>query len=224
MTKIKVCGLMEKPDVDFCITAGVDILGFVVEYPIPVPWNLTIQEAKPLISGVNDSTKTCVVAGGTQNRILALADNLRPDIVQLHYKETLSEVSCLSEKLSHMGIKTIKALRINEYGKCDFEISDPVQAAKVLSDTGINAIAVDSYSESMPGGTGKTVNLDSFLLIQKESAIPVILAGGLNLENLPKIVSSAKPYAVDILTGVEIAYGKKDWSKISQIVREIKHL
>ena len=133
---------------------GLDIqLQIPVYLPRQLYRNLTIQEAKPLISGVNDSTKTCVVAGGTQNRILALADNLRPDIVQLHYKETLSEVSCLSEKLSHMGIKTIKALRINEYGKCDFEISDPVQAAKVLSDTGINAIAVDSYSESMPGGT-----------------------------------------------------------------------
>ena len=48
-TKVKICGLMREEDVELCVNAGTDIIGFVVEYPVDVPWNLE-QDIQPGIS------------------------------------------------------------------------------------------------------------------------------------------------------------------------------
>lgn len=46
---VKICGLMREEDVDHCINSGADIVGFVVDYPVAVPWNLDIKRAGELI-------------------------------------------------------------------------------------------------------------------------------------------------------------------------------
>jgi phosphoribosylanthranilate isomerase len=127
----------------------------------------------------------------------------------------------MARSLKQQGIKTIKALRINSDGRCDFEMPDPVAAAKALSESEISAILVDSYTETMPGGTGKAVGLSTFRRIKKESSLPVILAGGLNPANIGNIVYEAQPYAVDILTGAEKSPGHKDPDKISRIMAAV---
>lgn len=218
MTRVKICGLMNAHDVHLCVQAGVHMVGFVVDYPVPVPWNLTRDEAKELIERVPPFVSTCVVTGGSVERVLNIVHKTRPNAVQLHYKETLHEVKEIAYQLQLRGIKTIKALRIDRDGNCDFEIQDPVKAARELSKTGISAILVDSFTESMPGGTGVMVNLSAFQTIQKESSLPVILAGGLNPTNIQSVIHDAHPYAVDVLTSVEEKPGQKDPDKISQFV------
>ncbi|MDD2402203.1 MAG: phosphoribosylanthranilate isomerase, partial [Clostridia bacterium] len=63
MTRVKICGLMKRKDVNSCVQAGVHMVGFVVNYPVPVPWNLTMVEAKKLIYQVPPFVSTCVVTG-----------------------------------------------------------------------------------------------------------------------------------------------------------------
>ena len=221
MTRVKICGIMNERDIEICVKAGVHVLGFVVDYPVPVPWNLTPERARELIASVPPFIQTCVVIGGGVRKILDIAAVTRPNLVQLHYRESLDEIVEMARSLKQQGIKTIKALRINSDGKCDFEIPDPAMAARALLNTGISAILADSYTKTMPGGTGIAVELSTFRRIKKESSLPVILAGGLNPANIENIVFEAQPYAVDILTGSEESPGHKDPGKISRLMAAI---
>ncbi|MBH1941749.1 phosphoribosylanthranilate isomerase [Mobilitalea sibirica] len=222
MVNIKICGLMKEEDVNLCVNSGVNIVGFVVEYPVPVPWNLDVLEARELISTTPAQVKTCVVTGGTIDKVLQIAKETSPDIIQLHYKENLEETVQIAKELKQLGIETIKALRINDRGFCDFEISDPAMAARELSKTGITAILVDTYTNAMPGGTGMNVNFHTFHKVKDNSTLPVILAGGLNPVNIIDILSKTNPDAVDVLTGVEQSPGYKEKEKIEQFVNKIR--
>lgn len=221
MTQVKICGLMNREDIDICVRAGVHMLGFVTEYPMAVPWNLTAAKAGELIRGVPPFVRTCVVTGGSVERVLNIAYETCPDVVQLHYNETLEEVAEISRKLQLRGIKTVKALRINANGKCNFEITHPAAAARELSGTGIWAILADSCTDERPGGTGVMVDITTYRIIQKESAVPVILAGGINPGNILPILHEVHPCAVDILTGSEAERGRKDPKKIRKIMSAI---
>lgn len=222
MTRVKICGLMNRTDVDLCVKAGVHCVGFVVDYPLPVPWNLTRGEARKLIDKIPPLVNSAVVTGGSVESILAVAKATRPDIIQLHYQETLPEVKELSHRLSLLGIKTVKALRIDGNGKCAFEISDPADAARALAETKISALLVDSYTASLPGGTGVRVDLSTFMTIRQATDLPVILAGGLNPSNVLQLIKETNPYAVDVLTGVEQESGRKDLQKVYHFMKEIK--
>ena len=224
MTRVKICGLMNGEDVDLCVKAGVHAVGFVVDFPVSVPWNLTKAEARKLIDKVPPFVSSCVVTGGDVERILAVAKATRPDIVQLHYQETLQEVKDLAQRLSLLGIKTIKALRIDSEGKCAFEFPDPAIAARALAETKISALLVDSYTASRPGGTGVTVDVSTFKTIRQEIALPVILAGGLNPNNVLSLIQDTNPYAVDVLTGLEERPGRKDPEKVYRFMQAIKAL
>lgn len=221
-TRVKICGLMNERDVTLCVQAGVDMLGFVVDYPTPVPWNVPMEEARELIQRVPPFVSTCVVTGGPVENVIDNVQKICPNVVQLHYKETLAEVKEIAAELQQHGIKVMKALRIDSNGNCNFEIEDPVIAARELSRTGISAILVDSYTESMPGGTGVRVSLSTFRTIQKESNLPVILAGGLNPTNIQSLTQEVHPFAVDVMTGVEKKPGEKDAAKVYKFVQSCK--
>lgn len=222
MIRVKMCGLMNGEDVDLCIKAGVHTVGFVVEFPVPVPWNLTRFEAGKLIDRVPPCVSSCVVTGGSVESVIAVAKAARPDMVQLHYQETLEEIKELAFRLDLLGIKTIKALRIYAQGRCAFEIPDPAEAARALAETKISALLVDSYTAARPGGTGVTVDLSTFRTIKRETALPVILAGGLNSANILQSIKETSPYAVDVLTGVEERPGKKDPEKVYRFMQAVQ--
>ncbi len=80
-------------------------MGFVVDFPASVPWNLTRAEAGALIGQVPPFVSSCAVTGGPVGQVLAVAKAARPDIVQLHYQETLAEVKELAHRLGLLGIK-----------------------------------------------------------------------------------------------------------------------
>lgn len=221
MTRVKICGLMNEHDIRLCEEAGVDMLGFVVDYPVPVPWNLSVNEARPLIQAVSPFVSTAIVTGGSVEKVLDLARKTRPNVVQLHYEESLDDIRKIARELNRLGIKVVKALRINRNGRCNFEIEDPAMAAKELAKTGISAILVDSYTETRPGGTGVMVDLSTFKIIQQASTVPVVLAGGLNPDNVRSIVKDMQPYAVDVMTGVEEKPGKKDEKSIKKFMKGV---
>lgn len=221
MVRIKICGLMSSEDVDVCARSGAHTVGFVVDYPTPVPWNLTAAKAKELIMNTPPFVSTCVVTGGSVEKVLKTVHETLPNIVQLHYKESLQEVKEITRQCKLIGIKVIKALRMSRNGNCDFELQNPAEAVKELSKTGIAAILIDSFSEALPGGTGMTVDLSVFRKLQQGCPMPLILAGGLNPKNITSILHNVSPYGVDILTGVEEKPGLKDPEKIRSFIESV---
>ena len=155
MTRVKICGLMTEKDVHMCAKAGADAVGFVTEYPISVPWNISREKARDLAAMTPPFMTSTAVVGGPVETILQIAETVRPNLLQLHGDETLAEIGQICLALENTGTKVIKALRIDvDTGKAKFAIEDPLEAVKVLAATGISGLVVDSKTASRPAGTG----------------------------------------------------------------------
>ena len=201
--KIKICGLTRECDVRLCEEYGVDVLGFVVEYPREVPWNLTREQVKPLIAAAK--RPTCIVTGGSPTRVVALAMELQPAMVQLHYKETVAQTAEIAETLKKSGIKTIRAV----YEDADIE---------ALCATDIDAILVDSRTSENAAQNVGMIDTDLFHRIKAKSTKPLIIAGGITPENVCNIIARTGADWIDVMTGVERSPGIKDKMKIEAMI------
>jgi len=223
MTRVKICGLMTEEDIHVCVGAGADALGFVTEYPIPVPWNITREKARDLVAAAPPFVSTTSVVGGPAAAVLEIAELVRPHFLQLHGDETFEEIRNICSSLHGTGIKVLKALRIDVHsGKALFSVSDPLKASAILAGSGISALVLDSKTASRPAGTG--VSLD-WSIVRKISAtirIPLILAGGLTVHNVARAVAQVRPYGVDVISGVEKHAGVKDEKLVKAFIRAAK--
>ena len=225
MVRVKLCGLMSPEDVEMAEAAGADALGFVTEYPIPVPWNLDRERAAYLAALVSPFVTTVAVVGGPPEEMIRIARKVRPRVLQLHGDESLDDIRQVLEGLEGTGIRVIKALRIEvETGQARFEEADPTKAGAALAGSGIAALIVDSKTSSRPAGTGVTLDWDVSARMVKEIDLPLILAGGLTMENVAGAVQKVKPYAVDVISGVEIEPGVKSGEKMREFVKAAKGL
>ena len=206
--QIKLCGLMREQDAIMCAELGADILGFVVEYPVEVPWNLTRDRAKRLIKMT--PCATCVVTGGTTEQVLSLASGLMPDMVQLHYQETIEQTADIAEKLGQMGIKTIKAVHnMDEMDR--------------LNQTRIDAILLDSRTHQNASDCGSVLEVDLYRQTCEKTNKPIILAGGITPENVMWILAQTGADRIDVMTGVESAPGIKDKDKVKKLMQNAKN-
>jgi len=82
-----------------------------------------------------------------------------------------------------------------------------------------SALLLDSYNPSSYGGTGEIFD---WSLARVKIGLPIILAGGLNSENVSDAISQVNPYAVDTSSGVESAPGVKDIDKILAFIRSVR--
>jgi len=223
MVRVKMCGMMNRKDLIFAETAGADAVGFVTEYPVPVPWNLSREQAAELVLAASPFLTTVAVVGGPPDRMIRIARAVKPKILQLHGDETLNQIEEVVVGLKGTGIRVIKALRVNvDTGKARFDETDPVKAGEILAGSGIGALVVDSQTSSMPAGTGVALDWDMAAKIASRINLPVILAGGLTAGNVPAAVRKVKPYALDVISGVEDGPGIKNPEKMEAFVRAAK--
>ena len=127
MTRVKICGLMTEKDVHMCAKAGADAVGFVTEYPISVPWNISRIKTRDLAALTPPFMATTAVVGGSVKTILQIAETVRPNLLQLHGDETVTEIGQICLSLENTGTKVIKALRIDvDTGKAKFAIATTI--------------------------------------------------------------------------------------------------
>ena len=125
------------------------------------------------------------------------------DTLQFHGDETVNE--CMQYNMPF-----IKSVRV----------SSETDLKKISNDfSKASALLLDSYSPNTYGGTGKPFD---WSLACVEIDLPVILAGGLNPDNVAEAISQVKPYAVDASSGVESAKGVKDIDKIKSFISNIR--
>lgn len=223
MTRVKICGLMSESDVQMAVSAGADSLGFVTEYPIPVPWNILRARSAELAALAPPFVTTTAVVGGAVKEMLAIARTVRPHFLQLHGDETMEEIRAVCESLAGTGTKVLKALRINvETGEALFAIKDPVEACVLLEQSGIAGLVLDSKTSSRPAGTGVPLDWSSIRRVIKNIHLPVILAGGLTPGNVRRAIELVQPYAVDVITGVEREAGVKDPQRMRDFVKAVR--
>lgn len=201
--KLKICGLMRQEDMTLCCRVGVDICGFVTEYPLDVPWNLTRKQCADLIRSVSSPTKSCIVTGGSREKILDLALQLRPDLVQLHYHETAEDTECIVQALAPYGIGVIKTI-------------SPGDNIGALCNTNVYALLVDARGPAN-AEAGGAADLNFYLRVKSAASCPVMLAGGITPENIQSIITAAEPDMIDVMSGIELAPGRKSKQKITRL-------
>ena len=209
---MKICGLMRAEDVRMCVRHGADMVGFVVEYPRPVPWNLSVKAAKELMALVAGPAKTCIVTGGPPDKILRIATETKPDYIQLHCNETLEDTASLVKTLKGHGVKIIKTLFPNT--------SDLEKTAAAFCATGIDALLFDPRTpdNAVHGGAADLCVFDK---LQRTVHCPVILAGGITPGNVAEMALRSKARMIDLMSGVEISPGIKDEPKVAKLFQAL---
>lgn len=222
-TSMKICGLMNTGDVSICVESGVERIGFVVDYPLDVPWNLSVEKAKIVRGAIPKGFAACMVTGGSPEKILKLATEIKPDYVQLHYKETLEETAAIASELRRYGISVIKTLPVGEESCIQqFRCTDLKKIVSDISETEVAEILVDPRHGDAVAMKNLKADEDLFAVIKEYSSKPVILAGGLKPENLKSTLKRTGALAVDIMNGSEDAPGKKNREKIQELASIIR--
>jgi phosphoribosylanthranilate isomerase len=108
------------------------------------------------------------------------------------------------------GLMSMKAFRIRD-----------AASLQALSRYRTDAWLLDAYAPDKPGGTGETFNWDLALEAQGLGR-PIFLAGGLTAENVAEAVCRARPYGVDVSSGVEAGPGRKDHAKVKAFIQAAK--
>ena len=216
MTRVKLCGLTSHADVALCADAGADALGFVVEYPLPVPWTLDRRRAAELMRGVPPFATRVAVVGGDAGTVLEIAEATTPDALQLHLDEDEATVEAVRAGLAGTGIRIVKAIRIGA-GAAP-RSAEVLAAARRFVDAGADAILLDSKTSSRPAGTGTLVDWALARDVAAGLAGPVVLAGGLTPENVGGAIETVRPHAVDVISAVEDQEHRKVPARVSAFV------
>lgn len=224
MTKIKICGLRRAEDVRLCLDLGVDILGFVTEYPGPVPWNLSAEEVRTLLSHVAPPGKSCLVTGGAPKKVIDLASRLRPDYIQLHYHETLEETREIIQALKPLGIGVIKAVpRSAREQTLQFHTQDLKKTVELLCEAEVSALLADSRTPENAHEKSALLDADFFQQIKRYSSKPVILAGGITPLNAASLLAQTKADYIDVMSGVECRSGVKDKGLLRGLIESVEN-
>lgn len=215
-TKVKICGIMREEDIETCVRYGTDIVGFVVEYPVDVPWNLERERAKELIEHFrnvskksNQPVKCCIVSGGNVDKLEELVQFLEPDYIQMHYKENAKDVEQLKERLAGTKTQIIKTV---------LNVSDAPEFEK----SGADILLVDARNSENAANSKATIDEEIYNKVRSSVKIPVMAAGGITPENVADIVNRLQPEIIDLMTGVEDKPGQKSEEKIRNLFEELK--
>lgn len=200
-TRVKICGITRVEDALAAARLGADAIGLVFYAKSPravsiVQAQAIVRALPPFINAVG------LFVDAAPREIRAVLAALPLQLLQFHGNEG-------PEECRGYGLPYLKALRMRE----DMDLA---AAARPYEDAA--GILVDAYVEGVAGGSGTTFNWSS---LPSGLALPVILAGGLNPDNVAAAVRQVCPWAVDVSGGVESAPGVKDTAKIAAFIRGV---
>ena len=202
-TRIKVCGITCQEDARAAVAAGADGLGFIfVEQSPrlvePDRARTITGELPPFIGRVG------VFCDEEIEVVEEIVHYCRLTHVQLHGGE--SPGYC--KKISCQVIKS-------------FALRTQTTSAELQAYAGaVCAFLLDTYDKHLGGGTGRV--FDWKLIAQVKPPGPIILAGGLNPENVGEAIRQVRPFAVDVNSGVEYQPGRKDTDKLKNFARQVR--
>lgn len=189
-TRIKICGITRIEDALLVAELGVDAIGFV--FNAQSPRRVTVEQATEIAKIVPAFvTKVGLFVDARAEQVSAARDEVGLDLIQFHGSETPNFCRGFNRPY-------VKAIRMREKIDVHAAVSAHAAAAGVL---------LDSYMAGQVGGTGHAFDWSR---IPSDLSRPLVLAGGLNSENVTEAIRQVKPYAVDVSSGVEKEKGIKD--------------
>ncbi len=207
--EIKICGLMTPEAVDVALDAGADHVGFVF-FP-PSPRHIGFEAARALGARVRGRARKVALSVDADDDFLAATiDALKPDMLQLHGRESPERVVVVRTRF---GLPVIKALPI--------ETRSDLSPIRLFADVADRLLfdARAPRGATRPGGLGKSFD---WTLLAGINRVPFMLSGGLDATNVAEALRITRAPAVDVSSGVERAPGVKDLDKIRAFVRAVR--
>ena len=202
-SQVKVCGLTSPEEATACADLGAHAIGLVF-YP-PSPRFVTDEQAREICRSVSGRVCTVgVFVNESPGRVLDRVERCGLAAVQLHGKESPEAV----EELMRAGVKVIKAL-----------FSNAAPSFASVGEYAASAYLVECAGGPLPGGNALQWDYGAAAGISRSH--PVVLAGGLNSENVNETIRRVSPDAVDVSSGVESRPGRKDLDKVKQFLETV---
>ena len=202
MTKVKICGLKRKEDIEFANILLPEYAGFVFAAS---PRQVSVEQAAKLRAELDLRVRTVgVFVKEDINFIKRLAAERIIDVVQLHGDESQEYCRELRRKIN---LPVIKVLRVRN-----------IESFESTIDYECDYLLLDTYTKTAYGGSGQRFDLEIIKNIKLQR--PFFLAGGLDAKNVHEALE-AKPYAVDVSGGVETD-GSKDFEKMRAFIAAVK--
>jgi phosphoribosylanthranilate isomerase len=201
-TRIKFCGMTRAEDVQAAATLGVDAIGLI--FAARSPRRLELPQARALRALLPPFVvPVALVMDADPSRILAILQTVKPALLQFHGSES-------AEECGHYGLPYLKAvpMAIPE-GAAIYAARYPAAAGFVF----------DSHGAGEPGGTGRRFDWNQ---LPAHLGRPLLLAGGLDPDNVFDAIRAARPYAVDVSSGIESEPGVKDPEKMRRFVAAVR--
>jgi phosphoribosylanthranilate isomerase len=202
MFRVKICGVTNEKDLRLAARAGADAIGFQMSRG---PRKLTPAKARVLVRRV---PVTALPVGVFVDEPLAKLKRLIKlcgfQAVQLHGAESADYCRALEVPV----IKVIRMKRADSY--------KPFRAYPVA------AFLLDTYNKNIAGGTGRSFRTSWAREAVQALPAPVLLAGGLTSDNVPKAIRASRAFGVDVSSGVEVRPGLKDPRQVSRFIRRAK--
>ncbi len=205
--RVKICGITSIEDAETVCNAGVDAIGLV--FYEKSPRNVSIPQAAEICASLPPFVNTVgLFLNASADFVHSVLASVPIDLLQFHGSETPEY--CASFK--HPYIKVIGMKEV--HGLAQFDA-----IARQYPDA--RGFLVDSHAAGKAGGTGKTFEWANTPVDYHK---PIILAGGLNAENIAAAIQQAPVYAYDLSSGVESQPGIKDKHKVMQLMNEVKRV
>jgi len=205
MTFVKICGITRKKDALFAATHGADAIGIV---NVKESKRFTeLGKAEGIFRMLPLFISRVLVASPEDIDDVKDIEETHADSIQLHGDESPEFIQEIRDNSDLLIIKQIPVTG-----------EESIEQARVYSELA-DAILLDTKVGGSMGGTGKTHDWSISRKIVDSIDKPVILAGGLNPDNVAEAVKEVKPYAVDVASGVEAEPGIKDHEKIKRFIQ-----
>jgi len=208
MTRVKVCGITNPEDALMAVNYGADAIGIVNVKG--TPRFVDLKTAREIFDSLPVFVSKVIVAMPETIEEALEIEETKANYIQLHGNEPVNFVRELRENIN-LGI--IKKISVDE--NC-------LKNSKRYSGI-VDAILLDTKVKGLSGGTGKVHDWDISRKIAESIKKPVILAGGLNPENVKSAIETVRPYAVDTSSGVESKPRKKDKKKVEKFIMVAKN-
>lgn len=204
--QIKICGINSADAADAAVRAGAHYAGLMF-HPGSAR-NLAPQQAAGLAAHMRGRIRiVAVVADPADDMIASIVASVKPDMIQLHGRESAARTGAIRARFN---LPIIKAFAIADAGDLANVASYDDAADMYLFDAKAPA------SAARPGGHGAA--FDWSLMAGRSFARPWLLAGGLNAQNVARAIARTGAGAVDVSSGVETAPGVKDANLIGAFV------
>jgi phosphoribosylanthranilate isomerase len=213
---IQVAGVIDRAEAQLLIDSGVRYLGFPLRLPVNAE-DLSEEAAGELIAEFPPGVKGVLITYlDRAEEVLAFCRKLGVDVVQLHGPIAAEELAKI--RSAWPAVVVIKSLIVR--GDNLDELERQIDA----SARWVDAYITDSFdpASGAEGATGKIHDWAIDRALVEQSPKPVILAGGLNADNVRQAILTVRPFGVDVHTGIEGADGRKDAALVQRFVAEAR--